>query len=150
MPNSSNSNKNFFFSIPDLMILEVNTNMPKKKDNNEDLVEQKNDMEERKVDKTAVCFRVQPKHDWTYDKNSGEWMLEVILPGVNKEALKIKVLDEVFDLKAIYEDTEYCLTEYFPFAIKMDSIDAQYCEGLLKIKGKIKDPLEDAIEVPVS
>jgi len=114
------------------------------------LVEQKEAIEEKKNENITFRYRVQPKHDWSYDQKAGEWMLEVILPGVNKETVKVKLLDDVIDLKAIYEDTEYCLTEYFPFTIKMDSIDAQYCEGLLKIKGKIKDPLEDAIEVPIS
>jgi len=125
--------------------------MAKKKENtNEALMEQKAAIEEKNDDQITIRFRVQPKHDWSYDQKAGEWSLEVILPGVTKQDLKVRVLEDVIDLKANYEDMEYCLTEYFPFDIKMDSIDAQYSEGLLKIKGKIKDPMEGAFEVPVS
>jgi len=124
---------------------------PKKKENsNEALVEQKTAVEEKKDDNSLLRFHVQPKHEWTYDQKAGEWKLEVILPGVSKEDVKLRVLDDLIDLRAIFDDLEYTLTKYFPFTIKMESIDAQYSEGLLKIKGKIKDPLEDAVEVPVS
>ncbi len=72
------------------------------------------------------------------------------LPGVPKEHVKLRVLPEMFDLRATRKHTQYLLTEYFPYELDINSIEAKYENGLLLIKGRFKDPMESAVDIKLS
>jgi len=99
-------------------------------------------------EKEKFEYKMRPIHYWNFETD-GTWELEIHLPGVKKEEIKLKILEDMYDLNALRENVRYTLTEYFPCAINPRSIDARYDNGLLYIKGKIKDPLADAIEIKV-
>ena len=81
-----------------------------------------------------IWYRVRPLFSSNLDVSTGEVTCEVQLPGVPKDNVKLRVLPELFDLKGTHAHVLYTLTEYFPFKINVDSLDAQYNDGLLRIK----------------
>jgi len=91
-------------------------------------------------------FWLKPIRYWNFDAD-GNWEIEIHIPGVKKDSIKLKILNELYDLKAKRGNVNYTLTEYFPCNINPDSIDARYDNGLLYIKGKVKDPMDDAVEI---
>jgi len=100
--------------------------------------------------KESIQYRLIPDHYTNIDPSSGEWQIEIHLPGIKKEEISLRVLPDLFDLQAKRSDKNlYCLTEYFPYEISTDSIQAKYENGLLFIKGKIKDPMEKAFEIKI-
>ena len=97
-----------------------------------------------------VQFRIIPSVYSSIDSKMGEIRMEIHLPGVKKENIRIKVLPDLFDLHAKRDENSYYgLTEYFPYELKADTITAQYENGLLEVKGKIKDPMEQAVTIKV-
>jgi len=102
------------------------------------------------VPKTTMQYRMIPDHYTNINSITGEWEIEIHLPGIKKEEINLRVLPDLFDLQAKRtEQNLYCLTEYFPYEISPDSIQAKYENGLLRIKGKIKDPLDKAFEIKI-
>jgi HSP20 family molecular chaperone IbpA len=96
-------------------------------------------------------YCVIPDHYTNIDAGKHEWMIEIHLPGVKKEEIKLRVLPDIFDLQVERADRHgYALTEYFPFEITPNSVEAKYENGLLLVRGKIKDPLEQAVQIPIS
>ena len=79
-----------------------------------------------------------------------EFELEVHLPGVKKENVNIKFLEDMFNIEADQSETRfYCLTESLPFLVNVNSIKANYENGLLRITGSIKNPLDEAVDVKI-
>jgi len=106
---------------------------------NENLAEQPKEEE--------IFWRIRPYYSTDFDDETGEYSARVELPGVPKERVKLRVLPDLFDLRATREHTQYLLTEYFPYEMDPASIEAKYEHGLLLIKGKFKDPLDSAVEI---
>ena len=97
----------------------------------------------------AVQYRMTPDHYLNY--SNGEWRIEVHLPGVSKEQISLRILPDLFDLQAKRaENMSYTLTEYFPFEIRTDTVQANYNNGLLLIKGSIKNPLDEAVDIAIN
>lgn len=102
-------------------------------------------IDEKKKDE--IWYRVRPYHTYEIDAENGEFNARVEMPGVPKDKVTLKILPELFTLKGQREHTLYTLTEYFPYLIDVDNVDANYESGLLTLKGKFKDRLADAIEI---
>lgn len=102
---------------------------------------------EKKGDAPKIRYRVRPRMYSNFDSASNAFEFEVHLPGVPKENIHLRVLPDLFDLKATREESLYALTEYFPYPIDVDSLEAKYANGLLRMKGRLKDPLSDAVEI---
>lgn len=74
--------------------------------------------------------------------------MEVLLPGVKKEDIKVKLLDDTFAITAPRDnDLEYVATGAFCNPIKLSEVNAIYDNGLLRIEAPLKDAMEGAIEV---
>jgi len=121
--------------------------MPAKKT---DLTVKKNEvMEEKKLKGDETWYQIRPTYYSNFNSDEREFECEVHLPGVNKDDVKLRVLPELFDIKAKREHVLFTLTEYFPCELDVNSIHAKYENGLLRMKAKIRDPLEDAIDIPL-
>nr|MDO8117672.1 Hsp20/alpha crystallin family protein [Candidatus Sigynarchaeota archaeon] len=96
-----------------------------------------------------IFWRVRPYFSMDFNDATGEFNARVELPGVSKEHVKLRVLPDLFELKATTGHTQYTLCEYFPYEMNVDTIDAKYEHGLLVIKGKFKDPLDNAVQIKI-
>jgi HSP20 family protein len=101
--------------------------------------------------KWTIQYRVIPDHFINVDHRSNEWQIEIHMPGVKKEDIKLRVLADLYDLHAKRSEQHYYgVTEYFPFEIAPESVQAKYDNGLLLINGIKKNPFDNAVDVPLS
>jgi HSP20 family protein len=97
-----------------------------------------------------IPYRISPTFYLNLNSEKEEWEVEIHLPGVKKESIEIKVLEDLIHLEAKQSERRtYCATEAFPFKVNPDTVKAQYENGLLKIQGKIKNPLDEAVDVKI-
>jgi len=97
-----------------------------------------------------IYWRMRPYYSADFDPETGEYNARVELPGVPKDHVKLRLLPDMFDLRATRQHTQYLLTEYFPYEMDVNSVEARYENGLLLIKGKFKDPLDSAVDIKLS
>lgn len=98
-------------------------------------------------DEPEIRYRIRPKRYFSFDAENKEWTLEVHLPGVQKSEIKLRILPNLYDLKAYRGEALYSLTQYFPWDIETESVKADYENGLLIVSGKIRDPMVDAVPI---
>jgi HSP20 family protein len=75
--------------------------------------------------------------------------MEIHIPGVKKEDIKLKLMDDTFTLSAPRDDLEYVATGGFCCPIKTTAVNAIYNNGLLKIEAPFKDAMEGAVDVTI-
>lgn len=92
--------------------------------------------------------RITPKYGvYTEDDKV---ILQVSIPGVKKENIKMKALKDYFTLRAERgEDTVYMLDLDFGVKIEPEKTTSTYEEGLLRLEFKRYNPLEHAYAVPI-
>ena len=76
--------------------------------------------------------------------------IEVSLPGVPKENIKLKMHEDSFTLSAPRPDFDYVTALSFCCPVDPAKAEAKYENGLLKIHVPFKDPMDDAVTIPVA
>ena len=112
----------------------------------ESIVEKKSEAIQENADQ-EIRYRIRPRRYFNFDAEDKEWNLEIHLPGVEKSEIKLRILPNLYDLKAYRGEVMYSLTQYFPWNIENESVKADYENGLLMISGKMRDPMADAIPI---
>ncbi len=99
-------------------------------------------MSDEKINVTPeLCSYTDDRHTMLF--------VEIAIPGVKKENIKLKMHEDSFSLSAPTDDTNYVTTLSFCCPVKPEHAKASYDNGLLKIQVPFKDPMEDAINVPI-
>jgi HSP20 family protein len=76
--------------------------------------------------------------------------LEISVPGVNKEQIKLRMHEDSFNLTAPRDDFDYATTMAFCCPVNATQAKATYKDGLLKIEVPFKVPMEDAVDVQIA
>lgn len=107
-------------------------------------VEEKKEMKE-----SQIKYHIRPSQYLDYDYETSEFTLEIHLPGIAKSDIKIKFLEDAYSIEGRRDEALYSVSDYLPFDINVKSIKAEYDNGLLRITGKIKNPLDEAYDIKI-
>jgi HSP20 family molecular chaperone IbpA len=94
-------------------------------------------------------FRVSPDICSYMSEDNQTLNIEVTIPGVQKEHIQLRMLEDSFSLSAPGNDVEYVTASAFCCPVKAGDARASYENGCLKIAVPFKDPFENAVQVPV-
>ena len=84
---------------------------------------------------------------WLEDEKT--FKIEVELPGVKKENIKIKAIRDSFELTATRGAIGYELDLELGFEVDPEKIQSHYEEGLLTLTLKLEDPMDSAVDVKI-
>ncbi|HME51378.1 MAG TPA: Hsp20 family protein [Candidatus Lokiarchaeia archaeon] len=79
-----------------------------------------------------------------------EFVIQVAIPGVARENIKMKALRDLFYLRAERDNIEYALDLDLNFEIDPNQVTAKYEEGLLRVAFERLNPLDEAYNVPIN
>jgi HSP20 family molecular chaperone IbpA len=85
---------------------------------------------------------------WADDEHNG-YHIEIKLPGVEKDAIKLKMHEDSFFIKGETEETVYIGSYPVCCEISPEKAKATYKNGLLKVDVPFQDPMEGAIDVKI-
>jgi HSP20 family molecular chaperone IbpA len=94
-------------------------------------------------------FRVSPDICSYMSEDDQTLNIEVSIPGVRKEDIELRMLEDSFSLSAPGREVEYVTASAFCCPVKAGQARASYENGCLKISVPFKDPFENAVQVTV-
>ncbi len=94
-------------------------------------------------------FLIAPEVCSWADDDSETYKIEIQLPGVEKDAIKLKMHDDSFFIKGETEDTIYIGSYSICCPVKPEETKATYNQGLLKIEVPFMEPEYKSIEVNI-
>jgi HSP20 family molecular chaperone IbpA len=96
-----------------------------------------------------IRMRVAPDTVAYADAESRKLVVEFSIPGAPTETVDLKVLKDSVHLTAPARDIEYVAALALGWPVKPDQAEATYEHGLLRIEVPFKDPMEDAVKIPI-
>ena len=94
-------------------------------------------------------IRIAPNTVAYPDEENHKLVVEFAIPGAPTDTIDLKILDDSIHLTAPARDIEYVSALALPWPVKPDKAEAVYAHGLLRIEVPFKDPMEDAVKVPI-
>ncbi len=85
---------------------------------------------------------------WADDEHDN-YHIEIKLPGIDREAIKLKMHEDSFFIKGESEDTVFIGSYAVCCEISPQKAKANYKNGLLKVDVPFKDPMEGAVDVTI-
>lgn len=83
------------------------------------------------------------------DDKSENYMVEIELPGVKKENIELKMLDDIVQVKAERKNSMYLGIMHFPFRVDPKKAEAKYEEGLLSINVPVQEKRTSATTIRI-
>jgi HSP20 family protein len=83
------------------------------------------------------------------DEANNRLNIEITIPGVKKEDISLKLLEDSFILQAPRGEFDYVSAGSFCCPVNATSAEATYENGLLKVAIPFKDPMENAVEIQI-
>src|SRR2546422_4483740 len=94
-------------------------------------------------------IRVAPNTIAYADEKNHKLVVEFAIPGAPTDTIDVKILADSVHLTAPARDVEYVSALALARPVKPDKAEAFYEHGLLRIEVPFKDPMEDAVKVPI-
>jgi HSP20 family molecular chaperone IbpA len=94
-------------------------------------------------------IRIAPNTVAYTDEESLKLVVEFAIPGAPTDTIDLKILEDSVHLTAPARDIEYVAAMALAWPVKPDKAEAVYENGLLRIEVPFKDPMEDAVQVPI-
>jgi len=98
---------------------------------------------------TESRIRVAPSTVAYADDEKNKLVVEFAIPGAPTDTIDLKLLPDSVHLTAPANDIEYVSALALAWPVKPDKAEAIYEHGLLRIEVPFKDPMEDAVKVPI-
>ena len=110
---------------------------------------EKNSVKEMSETKEEDKYLTSPEVCSWADDESETYKIEIQLPGVEKDSIKLKMHDDSFFIKGETEDTVYIGSYTVCCPVKPEEAKAVYNQGLLKIEVPFKEPEFQSIDVKI-
>jgi len=94
-------------------------------------------------------IRIAPNTVAYADEENLKLVVEFAIPGAPTDTIDLKILEDSVHLTAPARDIEYVSALALASPVKPDKAEAIYENGLLRIEVPFKDPMEDAVKVPI-
>src|ERR1700694_5163058 len=106
-------------------------------------------MSEEGVKMQAVRMKVPPDTVAFADAEHHKLIVEFAIPGAPTETIDVKILEDSVYLLAPARDIEYVSALALGWPVKPDKAEATYENGLLRIEGPFKNPMEEAVKAAI-